>query len=269
MELGYAGEPIDYLTHGALIIVGILLSFFGYRILRSSAWLIGILLLPTLLGISVYFLSGNVTITVVVVVVALLASIFIRKIFFYLLVGLAGFAITYVLIVFMISRGVIESIPVEWLFGISAIGGMVILLIRKFTAITITSLTGAYIIVSSTASIINMISPGIFAGSGPVSIQRIGTNMRAFVLSLQTIARYLFDQIASFLYLDRLNIDLMPIKPSYANLSGGSQYFYFSLIVVILVVFCIVFQYRKQKPKTAKRTVESRERSELADRQTG
>ncbi len=269
MELGYAGEPIDYLTHSALIIAGILLSFFGYRILRSSAWLIGILLLPTLLGISVYFLSGNVTITVVVVVVALLASIFIRKMFFYLLVGLVGFAITYVLIVFMISRGVIESIPVEWLFGISAIGGMVILLIRKFTAITITSLTGAYIIVSSTTSIINMISPGIFAGSGPVSIQRIGTNMRAFVLSLQTIARYLFDQIASFLYLDRLNIDLMPIKPSYANLSGGSQYFYFSLIVVILVVFFVVFQYRKQKPKTAKRTVESRERSELADRQDG
>nr|WP_300980650.1 hypothetical protein [Mesotoga sp.] len=267
MELGYAGEPIDYLTHGGLVIAGILLLFFGYRIFRSSAWLIGILLLPTVVGISVYFMSYNVAITAALTFIAFLASIFIRKAFLHLLVGFAGFVMTYVFIVFMISKELIGSIPIEWLFGISLFGAIVSVLIRRFIVITLTSLTGATLAVSSAASIVNMVDPGIFAGTGASSVQSIGTNIRAFAQSIEIITRNLFDQIASFLYLDRLDINLMPVRPTYAKLSGGSQHFYFSLIVVILVVFCIVFQYRKQKPKTAKRTVESRERSELADRQ--
>lgn len=265
MELGYAGEPIDYLTHGGLVIAGILLLFFGYRILRSSAWLIGILSLPTIVGISVYFMSYNVAITAALTVIAFLASIFIRKAFLHLLVGFAGFVMPYVFIVFMISKELIGSIPIEWLFGISLLGAIVSVLIRKFIVITLTSLAGATLAVSSAASIVNMVDPGIFAGTGASSVQSIGTNIRAFAQSIEIITKNLFDQIASFLYLDRLDIDLMPVRPTYANLSGGSQYFYFSLIVLILIVLSMVFQYRRQKTKIAVKTLENSEGHELVD----
>jgi hypothetical protein len=110
-----------------------------------------------------------------------------------------------------------------------------------------------------------MVDPGIFAGTGASSVQSVGTNIRAFVQSIEIITRNLFDQIASFLYLDRLDIDLMPVRPTYANLSGGSQYFYFSLIVLILIVLSMVFQYRRQKTKIAVKTLENSEGHELVD----
>jgi len=216
-------------------------------------------------GISVYFMSYNVAITAALTVIAFLASIFIRKAFLHLLVGFAGFVMTYVFIVFLISKELIGSIPIEWLFGISLLGAIVSVLIRKFIVITLTSLAGATLAVSSAASIVNMVDPGIFAGTGASSVQSIGTNIRAFAQSIEIITKNLFDQIASFLYLDRLDIDLMPVKPTYANLSGGSQYFYFSLIVLILIVLSMVFQYRRQKTKIAVKTLENSEGHELVD----
>ncbi len=253
-ELGYGVEPVEYLIHFGLIIAGILLLVFGYRMLKGSIWLIGLILLPSILGISIYFETNNRVITAVVVIVAILASIFARKAFFLMFTVCVGYAITYTLTVYMISRGMIENIPVEWLFGISVAGGILSLLVRRLVTITGTSLAGSYLLLSSAATMANMIKPGIFAGTGSLDIQRLGINLRAFVLSIGSITRHLLDQIVSTLYLDRLEIDVTRARLTYVNLSGGSQYFYFSVLVILLAVLGIVIQYRKERRVLTKRT---------------
>lgn len=267
-ELSYTSEPTDYLYHVGLIIAGILLSFFGYKIIRSSAWLIGILFLPAILGMSVYYHSENITIAIVVVVVTLLASILIRKIFFHLMVIFAGSILTYVLLILIDSSGLIRNFPFEWLVAITVVGGIASIYMRKFITITMTSMTGAIIVVSSVASIINLISPSLFIGDNTSSVNSIGTTIEAFVMSIFMITSGLFEQIASFLHFNKLDLDFIIWEPLYFKLNNGSQYFYFSLGVFMFFIYCVVFQYVKKKPFNANKALKNQKTYELIEKKS-